>query len=233
MSTPRPHRGRRQQSGALSLRASQDFRDRLAQRQCARRRNDTLGRSEEKRIVQELAQSPKAMADGRRRQVQSSGGAPDMTLIEHDLKQDEQIEIDPSEMSQFQHIAESISLASANATAHDVNRTRCGSTGDIQMAKQHDRQGYKAPQLVLTRRAAVAALAAVPLSTAPTSASDAVAALIARVAETALVRSGPDRARFHADATLRRSGESRLRHEARALGRDVSILPLPQRNVRA
>ncbi len=28
------------------------------------------------------------------------------------------------------------------------------------MAKQHDRQGYKAPQLVLTRRAAVAALVA-------------------------------------------------------------------------
>ncbi len=51
------------------------------------------------------------------------------------------------------------------------------------MAKQHDRQGHKAPRMVITRRAAVAALAAVPLSTAPTSASDAVAALIARVAE--------------------------------------------------
>jgi hypothetical protein len=43
-----------------------------------------------------------------------------VTLVEHNLKQDEQIEIGSSKMSQFQHIAESISLASAIATAHEV-----------------------------------------------------------------------------------------------------------------
>jgi|SoiMetStandDraft_2_1073263.scaffolds.fasta_scaffold185302_2 hypothetical protein len=64
------------------------------------------------------------MTDSRRRQVQPIGGAPDVTLVKHDLEQDEQIEIGSSEMSQFQHIAESISLASAMATAHDLHRAR-------------------------------------------------------------------------------------------------------------
>ena len=107
------------------------------------------------------------------------------------------------------------------------------------MARQHDTRGHEAPHLVMTRRAAIAAVAAMPLNTATASASDAVAALIVRVAEkntafmrgdmqrwSELVAIAPD---FTLMATLRRSGELRFRHEARALGRDVSILP--QRNV--
>ena len=51
------------------------------------------------------------------------------------------------------------------------------------MARQHDTRGHEAPHLVMTRRAAIAAVAAMPLNTATASASDAVAALIVRVAE--------------------------------------------------
>ena len=78
----------------------------------------------------------------------------------------------------IQHLAESISLASATATAHDVDRAGCRDRGGIQMAQRNDTLGGKASHLEMTRRAALAAAAAVPLSTAPASAGDAVAALV-------------------------------------------------------
>jgi ketosteroid isomerase-like protein len=51
------------------------------------------------------------------------------------------------------------------------------------MAKQHDTQGQQTPQMAMTRRAAITAVAAMSLPAATASASDAVAALITRVAE--------------------------------------------------
>jgi ketosteroid isomerase-like protein len=51
------------------------------------------------------------------------------------------------------------------------------------MAKPHDTQGNEALHMAVTRRAAITAVAAMPLPVAAGSASDAVAALIARVAE--------------------------------------------------
>jgi ketosteroid isomerase-like protein len=51
------------------------------------------------------------------------------------------------------------------------------------MANQHDTRGHETSHMAMTRRAAITAVADMPLTAAKTSASDAVAALIARVAE--------------------------------------------------
>jgi hypothetical protein len=77
------------------------------------------------------------MADCRRRQVQASRGAPDVTLVNHDPKKNQKIEVGPSEMSQIQHTAESISLASAIAKAHDE------STPDADRTEQSSQQATR------------------------------------------------------------------------------------------
>jgi ketosteroid isomerase-like protein len=51
------------------------------------------------------------------------------------------------------------------------------------MAKQQDTQRHEAPHMAMTRRAAITAIAAIPLPVVAANASDAVSALIARVAE--------------------------------------------------
>ena len=51
------------------------------------------------------------------------------------------------------------------------------------MEKQHDTQGHEAPHMAMTRGAAMTPVAAMPLPAATANASDAVAALVVRVAE--------------------------------------------------
>jgi hypothetical protein len=87
-------------------------------------------------------------------------------------------------MRKIQHIAESILLDSASSIAHDVagpggirgHYRRSSVTNDIGNKKQ------EAPGARLTRRAALAAAATLPLSVDPVSANDAVAMLVARAA---------------------------------------------------
>src|SRR5262245_25371344 len=106
-----------------------------------------------------------------------------MALFENDMQQHEQIQIGPREMSKIQHLTESISFDSSTSRAHDVARPHAGVTGDRAMTKSIGNNTPEALGADPTRRAVLAAAAALPLSVNQASANDAVAVLVARASD--------------------------------------------------
>ena len=131
----------------------QHVRDRGGQFRRARGRHDALGRSQEQRIVEQPTQPAEPVADGRRRQVQPLGGAADVTLLQHDLEQDEQVEVGSGEINFIQHIAEIISLDSATPNCDLLPRNRSAALERCQTERPH---------VTTRRRRAVAAALAGP-----------------------------------------------------------------------
>ena len=74
-------------------RAGQNVGDRAGQLRRANRRHDALGRSQEQRIVEQLAQPAEPVADGRGREVQAIRRPADVALFQHRLEEDEKVEV--------------------------------------------------------------------------------------------------------------------------------------------
>jgi len=121
------------------------------------------------------------MADRRRGQPQSLGSVPDMPLLEHDMKEHEQIDIDPCQMRGVQHAAENIPLDSPAATVDHLASPTIQS-GERNMAEPLDAASLDMNASLTTRRAALAALAA-PLAAQSAVNTDGIAEVIALAAE--------------------------------------------------
>ena len=122
------------------------------------------------------------MADRRRGQPQSIGSAPDMTFLEHDMKEHEQVDVDPCQMRGVHHAAENIPLDSPAGSRRPFGQPHDPIRRPTQ-AEPLDTASLGVNAFPTTRRAALAAALAVPIAAQSTVNTDGIAEVITLAAD--------------------------------------------------
>src|SRR5690606_12022520 len=110
----------------------------------------------------------KAVADGRGRQVETFGGAADMTLLAHRPEQHDEGAVDPTQIKFMQHIGEIVSLDTYPEQQHpsppSPRRSSMTRHQEISGAEKGTKTRRREPAASFSRRAALTAALALPLA---------------------------------------------------------------------